>query len=289
MKSRKGQVVSLLTGMLLVLAVTAFAPSARATTITCGLFDSMDEPGAIHWPVNGHLYYCGNNYSNDASCVSVVWNAAQGSTQRVVGAQVVPFLRQVFTNTRVDIYVFDTLSDFNQYFGVNIAPSPGASTSDIVGFTARPGQIAGHPAPLTAIFQHAPAINSSSLRLLMIAETTNHQLGHQMDRYYGYPSTRSANYFNALNLDIASVNKLTCLEVFGSLAGNACVPGLTNWQRMQRLWPSDAARADEFFANVFAADSPSGALNPILGAIIRNDFTNTVNYERGLRTGTGKP
>jgi hypothetical protein len=57
---------------------------------------------------------------------------------------------------------------------------------------------------------------------------------------------------------------------------------------MRSLWPYDTS-ADEFFANVFAADSPNDAVNEPLGAIIGNDFSHTVQYERGLRTGTGKP
>src|ERR1700759_563387 len=52
--------------------------------VTCVLFDSMNDPGAIHWPVNGNLYYCGNTPSSDAAGVSVVWNYAEGATQRVV-------------------------------------------------------------------------------------------------------------------------------------------------------------------------------------------------------------
>jgi hypothetical protein len=55
---------------------------------------------------------------------------------------------------------------------------------------------------------------------------------------------------------------------------------------MQKLWPYDTS-ASEFCANVFAAESAGGAFNAELGSIIRNDFLNTVNYENGLRTGTG--
>ena len=292
MNNRKSKAVSLVTMMLLVLAVTAFATSAHAATnngITCDLYLSIDYPGAIHWPVNGHLFYCGTNPSSQDSGTSTVWNAAQQATARLVNSQAIPFLRQAFTSTGVDIYVFDTLGDFNQYFGVTIGPPPGTSASDIAGLTARPGQIPGHPRPLTAIFQYAPAIRSSKNRLQLILQTTNHEVGHQMDRYYRYPSTTSANYLNAVKLDIAYVNNLTCLQVFGVLVSQACVPNLTNWQRIQRLWPWDSARPDEFFANVFAADSPGGAVNADLAVIIHNDFTNTVNYESGLRTGTGKP
>jgi hypothetical protein len=87
--------------MLVLIAGGLFTSAAYATTrngVTCGLFDSIDA-GAIHWPVNGNLYYCGDTPSSDAAGVSVVWNAAQGATQRVVGTctQVIPFLRQVFT------------------------------------------------------------------------------------------------------------------------------------------------------------------------------------------------
>jgi hypothetical protein len=57
---------------------------------------------------------------------------------------------------------------------------------------------------------------------------------------------------------------------------------------MRSLWPYDTS-ASEFFANVFAADSPSGAVNEPLAVIIYNDFSHTVEYERGLRTGVGKP
>jgi len=285
------QIASRITLMQLILTVVFFASNARATTqngVTCNLFVPIAN-GAINWPVNGNLYYCGNNSSSDSAGVSEVWNGGQGATQQVASGQVVPFLRQAFTNTKVQLYVFDTIQDFNTYFGTSFSSPAG---TDAPGFTAKPGQIPGHPGPISAIFQYDPSINNSS-RLTEIVQTTNHELGHEMDRYYDYPSgaeaptiTASANYLKAVQLDIAYVNKLTCLEVFGALEGQACVPGLTNWQRMQKLWPYDTT-ASEFFANVFAASSPGGAIKPYLGSIILNDFLNTVNYEHGLRTGTG--
>ena len=281
-----------------------FTSATYATTrngVTCGLFDSIDEPGAIHWPVNGNLYYCGDTPTSDAAGVSVVWNAAQGATQRVVGSQVVPFLRQTFTATGVEVYVFNTVGDFQKYFGYTFTPPPLASIADIAGFTAKPGQVLSHPGPFTAIFQHSPSINSDPKRLLLIAQTTNHEMGHEMDRAYLYPSgalaprvSASQNYLNAVNLDITHVNQLTCLQVFGgtglsaSVINSVCSTNSTNWTRMRSLWPYDTT-ADEFFANVFAADSPGGAVNEPLATIIGNDFTHTVEYERGLRTGAGKP
>jgi hypothetical protein len=281
-----------------------FTSATYATTrngVTCGLFDSVDEPGAIHWPVNGNLYYCGDTPTSNAAGVSVVWNAAQGATQRVVGSQVVPFLRQTFTATGVEVYVFNTVGDFQKYFGYTFTPPPLASIADIAGFTAKPGQVLSHPGPFTAIFQHSPSINSDPKRLLLIAQTTNHEMGHEMDRAYLYPSgalaprvSASQNYLNAVNLDITHVNQLTCLQVFGgtglssSVINSVCSTNSTNWTRMRGLWPYDTT-ADEFFANVFAADSPGGAVNEPLATIIGNDFTHTVEYERGLRTGTGKP
>jgi len=119
-------------------------------------------------------------------------------------------------------------------------------------------------------------------------------MGHEMDRYYKYPSTHSGNYLNAVNLDIAYLNTLTCLNVFGgsgltaSTIQHVCSLSMTNWKRMQYLWPYDTT-ADEFFANVFAAQSPGGSVNEPLGVIIYNRFLYTLSYERGLRTGTGKP
>jgi hypothetical protein len=98
---------------------------------------------------------------------------------------------------------------------------------------------------------------------------------------------------NAVSLDKTYVNKLICLEVFGRLSGlgvpiqQVCSENKTNWERMESLWPSDMT-PDEFFANAFAADSPGGAINAALGTIIDNDFLNTINYLRGLRSGTGK-
>jgi hypothetical protein len=56
--------------MLVLIAGGLFTSAAYATTrngVTCGLFDSIDEPGAIHWPVNGNLYYCGDTPSSDAA------------------------------------------------------------------------------------------------------------------------------------------------------------------------------------------------------------------------------
>jgi hypothetical protein len=280
-----------ITLMQLALAIVFLSPNAHAITqngVTCNLFFSIVN-GAINWPINGYLYYCGNNSSSDAAGVSEVWNGAGGATQQVATGQTIPFLRQAFTNTQVQLYVFDTVQDFNAYFNVSITPPPG---TDAAGFTAKRGQVPGHPGPFSAIFQYAPSINNSS-RLLDIVQTTNHELGHEMDRYYNYPSgalapatVASPNYLKAVNLDIVYVNKLTCLEVFGALEGQACVTGLTNWQRMQKLWPYDTSAA-EFFANVFAAESAGGALNAQLGSIILNDFVNTMNYEHGLRTGTG--
>jgi hypothetical protein len=200
-----------------------------------------------------------------------------------------------------EVYVFNTVGDFEQYFAYPLTPLPFASTADIAGFTAKPGQVPSHPGPLTAIFQHSPAINSDPKRLLLIAQTTDHELGHEMDRYYLYPSgalapkiSASQNYLKAVQLDIAYVNQLTCLQVFGgsglssSVIKSVCSSNSTNWTRMRSLWPYDTS-ASEFFANVFAADSPSGGVNEPLVVIIHNDFSHTVEYERGLRTGTGKP
>jgi hypothetical protein len=294
--------IMILTLGLMVCALSSSA--AYATTrngVTCVLFDSIDEPGAIHWPVNGNLYYCGNTPTSDAAGVSIVWNYAQGATQRVVGSQAIPFLRQAFTATGVEVYVFNTVGDFQKYFAYTFTPPPLASIADIAGFTAKPGQVASHPGPFTSIFQHSPSINSDPKRLLLIGQTTNHEMGHEMDRAYLYPSgalapkvSASQNYLNAVNLDIVHVNQLTCLEIFGgtglssSVINSVCSSNSTNWMRMRSLWPYDTT-ADEFFANVFAADSPGGVVNESLGAIIVNDFSHTVQYERGLRTGTGKP
>lgn len=287
----KNRHVFLMTLMQLALAVTFFANPTYATTkngVTCNLFISVQN-GAINWPVNGNLYYCGNNFSSDSAGVSVAWQAAQGATQRVVGAQVVPFLRQVFTNTHVELYVFGTAADFEKYFDYTFTPPAGATVDDIAGLTAKRDQVPSHPDPFSAIFQYSPAISGpSDNRLLLIAQTTNHEMGFEMDDYYGNPSTHSENYANALVKDIQYVNKLTCLEVFGVLVGEACVPNLSNWQRMVKLWPFDTL-VNEFFANAFAADSPNGVANAPLGTIIHNDFLNTVDYLRGLRTGTGKP
>jgi hypothetical protein len=290
----KSKNLSLLAAMLLFLTGGLFTPPGHAETnngVTCGLFDGIDEPGAIHWPVNGNLYYCGDTPAPDAAGVSVVWNAAQGSTGQMVGKQVVPFLRQVFTKTGVQVYVFGTINDFNKYFGTSITPPPG---TDAAGLTTKPGQLPNHAGPVTAIFQHAPSINTSPERLLIIAQTTNHEMGHEMDRYYKYPSTHSANYLTAVNLDIANLNNQTCLGVFGgtglsaSVIQQVCSLNLTNWKRMQYLWRFDT-QADEFFANVFAAESPGGVVNEPLGAIIVNHFMYTISYENGLRTGTGTP
>jgi hypothetical protein len=116
--------------MILTLGLIAgglFTSAASATTrngVTCGLFDSINEPGAIHWPVNGNLYYCGNTPSSDAAGVSVVWNNAQGATGRIVGSQVVPYLRQAFTATGVEVYVFNTVGDFERYFAYTFTPPP---------------------------------------------------------------------------------------------------------------------------------------------------------------------
>jgi len=286
--------LSVLAVLLMSLVGGLFTSAARAETnngVTCGLFDGIDEPGAIHWPVNGNLYYCGDTFAPDAAGVSVVWNASQVATGQVVGKQVIPFLRQVFTNTGVEVYVFGTIADFNKYFGTNTTPPAG---TDAAGLTTKPGQLPHHSGPVTAIFQHAPSINTSPSRLLILAQTTNHEMGHQMDRYYNYPSTHSANYLNAVNLDIAYLNKQTCLGVFGGSGlttaqlQHVCSLSLTNWKRMQYLWPYDTT-ADEFFANVFAAQSPAGSVNESLGVIINNHFTYTISYEHGLRTGTGKP
>ena len=273
----------------LVLAIVFLSPNAHATTqngVPCNLFLSIAN-GATNWPINGYLYYCGSNSSSDSAGVSEVWNGAEGATQQVANSQTISFLRQAFTNTQVQLYVFDTIQDFNAYFNVSITAPAG---TDAAGFTAKPGQVPSHPGPFSAIFQYAPSINNST-RLTKIVQTTNHELGHEMDRYYNYPSgalapatAASPNYISAVNKDIVNVNKLTCLEVFGSLAGQACVSGLTNWQRIQKYWPYDTT-ASEFFANVFAAGSPGGAVNEALGSIILNDFVNTVNYEHGLRTG----
>lgn len=122
----------------------------------------------------------------------------------------------------------DWKTDFNTYFNTSYTPDPG---TDAPGFTAKPGQIPGHPGPISAIFQYDPSINNST-RLTEIVQATNHELGHEMDRYYNYPSGAEApaiiasqSYLNAVNLDIINVNKLTCLEVFGALAGQASVSG----------------------------------------------------------------
>jgi hypothetical protein len=291
MRSHTGSIFAVL---LLFFTGSLFPSPAQAETnngVTCGLFDGIDEPGAIHWPVNGNLYYCGDTPQPDAAGVSVVWNAAQGSTDQMVGKQVVPFLKQVFTNTDVEVYVFGTIADFNKYFDTNITPPPG---TDAAGLTTKPGQLPHHAGPVTAIFQHAPSINTSPSRLLILAQTTNHEMGHEMARYYKYPSTGSANYLNAVKLDIAYLNQQTCLGVFAGSGlttaqlQHVCSLNMANWKRMQYLWPYDTS-ADEFFANVFAATSPGGSVNESLGVIINNHFMYTISYEHGLRTGTGKP
>jgi hypothetical protein len=290
MKNRVSPIVLML---LLVTCGVITRPAMAETNngVTCGLFDGIDETGAINWPVNGNLYYCGDTPGPDAAGVSEAWNGAQGATNQVAGSQSVPFLRQVFTKTGVEIYVFGTIADFNKYFDTNITPPPGF---DAAGLTTKPGQLPHHAGPVTAIFQHAPSINTNPSRLLIILQTTNHEMGHEMDRYYKYPSTHSQNYLTAVNLDIANLNQMSCLGVFSgtglpaSTIQKVCSVNTTNWKRMQSLWPYDTS-ADEFFANVFAAESPGGPVNEALGVIIFNHFPYTVSYEQGLRTGTIKP
>lgn len=286
--------LSLMILMLLFVMLGVVAQPAIAETsngVTCGLFDGIDEPGAINWPVNGNLYYCGDTPGPDSSGVSEVWNGAQGATGLVSGNQAIPFLRQVFTKTGVEVYVFGTIADFNKYFDTNITPPPGM---DAAGLTTKPGQLPHHTGPVTAIFQHAPSINTNPSRLLIILQTTNHEMGHEMDRYYKYPSTHSQNYLTAVNLDIANLNQMSCLGVFsgsglpGPTVQQVCSTPSTNWKRMRSLWPYDTS-ADEFFANAFAAQSPGGSVNEPLGVIIHNFFLYTVSYEQGLRTGTGTP
>jgi len=290
----KRQNLSVFAVLLMSLVGSLFTSPARAETnngVTCGLFDGIDEPGAINWPVNGNLYYCGDTPQPDAAGVSEVWNGAQGATGQVAGSQSVPFLRQVFTKTGVEVYVFGTIADFNKYFGTNLTPPPG---TDAAGLTTKPGQLPNHSKPVTAIFQHAASINTNPSRLLIILQTTNHEMGHEMDRYYKYPSTHSANYLTAVNYDIAAINQMTCLGVFSgiglpaSTVQQVCSLNKTNWKRMQSLWPYDTS-ADEFFANVFAAQSPGGSVNEALGVIIHNFFLYTISYEQGLRTNTGTP
>ena len=99
-------------------------------------------------------------------------------------------------------------------------------------------------ARFSVIFQYSPATSGPhDNRLLLIAQTTNHEMGFEMDDYYGNPSTDSENYRNALVRDIEYVNNLTCLEVFGSLVGEACLPNLSNWKRMVKLWAGGETRS----------------------------------------------
>lgn len=298
MKSR-----TIFTLLPLLLAIISFIPVAHATThngVTCKLFVSVAN-GAINWPINGNLYYCGDTPTADAAGVSEVWNAAGQATERTVGSQTVPYLRKAFTDTGVELFVFDTIQDFDKYFDYTLTPPKGATLDDIAGFTARPGEIPNHPGPFSAIFQYSPAIVNSPQRLLLIVQTTNHELGHEMDRFYLYPSgasepsiKASQNWLTAVNLDIDFINNMPCIDVFGGLSGlgvnwqKVCSQGSTNWGRMRSLWPFDTSPA-EFFANVFAAYSPGGAVNEALGAIIYNDFLHTIEYEVELETGTGKP
>jgi hypothetical protein len=120
--------------------------------VTCNLFSSIVN-GAINWPINGYLYHCGNNSSSDSAGVSEVWNGAGGATQQVATGQNIPFLRQAFTNTHVQVYVFDTIQDFNTYFNVSITPPAG---TDAVGLRRNPAKspvIPGHAVPFFSMLR----------------------------------------------------------------------------------------------------------------------------------------
>lgn len=284
--------------MPVVFAMVLFTQVAHAKTqngITCNLFISVQN-GANNWPVNGKLFYCGDTPTADAAGVSEVWNAGQGATEDTAGDQTIPYLRKEFTATNVELYVFDTEEDFNRYFGVDF---PQCSGDDDTGCTVPSGGIPDHSGPLSAIYQYAPAIKNNPQRLLLVVQSTNHELGHQLDILYKFPSGHdgvpaSENYRQAVEQDMNYIDTLTCLDVFGGLSGTGvnvskvCAWNIPNSESMVRLWKDQVSDPAEFFANVFAASSEGGAAIPALGAVIHNFFTHSIAYEYGLRTGTGQ-
>jgi hypothetical protein len=273
------------------LALTAISLLVTNLSITAAaqskptLWPAEQETGAVHWPDSGAMYYAAMGKADeDPAAIIVRYQLIQATD---VSGEPVPQLRKLFTDQATGksinhIYIFETLADFNKYFGTSFSPING----EAAGITPLPGQIPGHSDPITGIFKKDST--GRQFDPLELGRTVNHELGHQVDRIYtnplGYPPSQVDPYTEWLASDVQAFNKE---KLPWTGLPTDCQARANNWQKLT-CWTS-ATTQREFFAVEFTTLCSLGTNPPQPGAIIGNNFAKTRIYLEFLRTGKQPP
>lgn len=205
------------------------ATPANAAVAKNGVLCVQQHTGYTTFPTS--YWDCALPYNPDAADASIA-----------SAAHSLPFLSLL---SNINIYALANVNDFNSFFSGN-APLIGT-----LGASITSKQVTG---AFRTVYNGTNFVGVEGY----MEGTVEHELAHQLDAIWGYPSGQAA-YTSAIAADTTYLNTLSCTQIFTQAICNA-YPTLTNWQIFTHYFPTTNS---ELWAYAFQHRAGAATLNQL--------------------------